>query len=412
MNDAEEPKPSTKSDNAPKKKQGPKAKVPDFDKFRTKLLVGLAALLVFIGGWYVMAVMMPSSKIVITTDTEDLNASLTFTANPSATSVSVDDNIVPAVKVETSKEDSAKIAASGEKDVGEKASGSVTFSARMCNTLSQPGTLAAGSAVTSQSRKFTTDTAVTFAFSGTIDGSCVIYNGTSSEVTAENSGTNSNLESATFAVTGRSEVSGSGSTSGGTSKIVKVVSQQDVDDAKAKLDTGEDAISGELESQLQQQGLLAITETLSKSDEKTDISPAVGSEATEVTVSYSATFSMLGVKNDDLTQVVNQAVQKEIDPDRQQVQNAGLEQASYKPKKPASDGKTTISMSTIAAIGPKIDTEKLKSEIAGKKKGETEQIVRAFPGVNDVTISFSPFWVNKTPKNPSKVIIEFTQIGQ
>lgn len=402
--------PAAKAEKPKKKKSGKTPKIPNFEKFRTKLFVGGAALILLIGLFYMMGFVWPSAKITITTDTESLNTSVEFTADTSATTVSAEDKVVPATKVEAKKEDTQKADATGEKDVGEKAKGSVAMRAQQCGTLAQPSNLAAGSTITSKGQSFTTDAEVSFTFQE-ISGSCIYYSGNTIGVTAKASGTGANLSSATFAVSGRANVTGTGSTSGGTSKIVKVVSQQDVDNAKAKLETGEDAVTSELEAQLKEQGLLPIKESLEKSDEKTDVSPAVGTEASEVTVKYSVTYSMLGVNSDDLTQVVNASVQSEIDPERQQVQDAGLDQASFKVQG-EEGGKADVTMSTIVGIGPKIDTDKLKSEIAGKKKGETEEIVRQFPGVNDVVVDYSPFWVNKTPKNPSKVTIEFQDVAQ
>ncbi len=362
--------------------------------------------------FYMMGFVWPSANIVITTDTEDLPTNIEFTASTSANSVSPQDKIVPATEVETKKEDSEKANATGEKDVGDKAKGEISITSQQCSSILPPPAIAAGSTVTANGVSFVTNAAASFnATDVEISGGCLYFSSNTVQITAAKAGTNGNISNGTFKVSGRSDATGQGSTSGGTTKVATVVSQQDVDNAKAKLDTNEDSISGELEKQLQDQGYMPIKETLAKSNEKTNVNPAVGTEAGEVTVSYSATYTMLGVKADDLTQVVSASVQSDIDPERQQVQDAGLDQASYKVKKDGGNG-TVISMSTIVAIGPKIDTDTLKTEIAGKKKGETQEIVRQLPGVNDVAVEYSPFWVNKTPKNPSKVTIEFKDVAQ
>lgn len=407
--DDEEPLPEPAA-KPKKKKSGKSPKIPNFEKFRSKLFIGGAVLVLLIGLFYMMGFVWPSATITITTDTEDLSTNTNFVASTVATAVSVDDKVVPATKVEAKKEDSEKAPATGEKDVGDKATGSVSLRAQQCGTLEPPAAVNAGSTVTAKGQSFITESAVGFAFEN-IEGGCINYSGTATNITAKASGTQYNVGSANFVVAGRSNVSGPGSASGGTSKIVKVVSQQDVDNAKGKLDTGEDAITAELVTKLTEQGLTPIKESLQKTNEKTDVNPGVGAEASEVTVSYSVTYTMLGVKADDLTQVVAASVQSDIDPERQQVQDAGLDQASYKVKS-EKDGKADITISTIVAIGPKIDTDKLKAEIAGKKKGETEEIVRQIRGVNEVSIDYSPFWVNKTPTKANKVTIEFQELEQ
>ena len=54
-------------------------------------------------------------------------------------------------------------------------------------------------------------------------------------ITAQNPGASYNTSNATFTVAGRSDVSGFGSVSGGTDNIQTVVSQADIDAAKAKI---------------------------------------------------------------------------------------------------------------------------------------------------------------------------------
>lgn len=60
-----------------------------------------------------------------------------------------------------------------------------------------------------------------------------------------------------------------------------------------------------------------------------------------------------------------------------------------------------------AQVGPNIDEKALASQITGKRAGEVQQQLEDVQGVEDVNVSFSPFWVTKTPKNADKITIKF-----
>ncbi len=64
-----------------------------------------------------------------------------------------------------------------------------------------------------------------------------------------------------------------------------------------------------------------------------------------------------------------------------------------------------ISFRGTIVAGPEIDTEAIKNEAAGKKRGEIEQTVGAMPGVNEVVVEYSPFWVYSTPKAAKKITV-------
>ncbi len=400
---------TAKASTKPKKKGSKTPKIPNFEKFRAKLFIAIAAVILLIGLWYVAVFAAAKARVVIKTDSETLNASTEFTASPNANSLNLENKTAPAEFAEIKKEDTQEASATGEKDIGDKATGTLTMTAKNCSGIATPSSVPAGTKVTSNSKTFTTNSAATFSFDD-ISGGCVYFNANTVGFTAQQAGTDYNLSSTSFTVSGRSDVTATGSTSGGTSNVVKVVSKQDVDDAKAKLETDEDSTRSELAQQITDQGLFPIKDSMVASDESTDISPAIGEQADKVEVKYSAKFTMAGVNRQDLSQILEQSIKDQIDPDRQQIQEDGLDQATFTIKNTKSDGTQIISVSTTLAIGPKVDLDQLKTEIAGKKRGETEDIVRRLPGVNDVTVDYSPFWVSKTPTKPEKISIEFEEV--
>ena len=83
---------------------------------------------------------------------------------------------------------------------------------------------------------------------------CVYRGDGGTAITAQNPGASYNTSNATFTVAGRSDVSGFGSVSGGTDNIQTVVSQADIDAAKAKINVSAPDIQKSLTDQLKGQG--------------------------------------------------------------------------------------------------------------------------------------------------------------
>jgi hypothetical protein len=118
---------------------------------------------------------------------------------------------------------------------------------------------------------------------------------------------------------------------------------------------------------------------------------------------------MLGVKRDDLKKLVVNSAKDQIDSSKQSIGDDGLDKAVFKlgDKPLATDQK--INVQTTLSTGAQIDEAALKAEIAGKKKGEVQQIIGGRPGVKEVEVKYSPFWVYKTPKSVNKITLKFEQ---
>jgi hypothetical protein len=347
---------------------------------------------------------------VIETDTQSVETEFDFTASTNTDSVSVDGKIVPAQFESTDVDESGTANATGTKDVGTKAKGTVTI--RNCGASAT--TIKSGTGVSSGGKTFITQASLSLGpgnYTPPPDSECRSSGSHvgSVQVVAESNGDDYNLSSgATYSVSGfSSTVNGTGSAmTGGTSKTVKVVTQGDVDSAKNKLEIDDNKIKDDLKKSLEDAGYFAIEDTFEKQDESTTTTPKVGEEGSEVSVKYTAKFVMVGVKKDDLKQVVEDSIKDEVDTEKQAVQNDGIDSATYTIVK-SGDDTMTINFNGTVEVGPDINIDQLKADIKGKKSGETENIVMSYPGVNTVKVDYSPFWVNKTPNNESKINIEF-----
>lgn len=408
---------SSVPEKAVKKAKKPKSsttKIPNFDKFRKKTFIIIGVVILLIVAWYLAVFVMPTATIVINTDNENVASTFEFTANTTSSSVDIGDKSVPAELANVDKQDSQSSPATGTKDVGTKAKGTVTIR----NCTDAPVTIKAGTGVSSNNKTFITQSALALGSGNFDSGSNCKSSGShvgAVQVIAGENGDDYNLASgSSYSVAGfNSSVAGTGTAmTGGSSKTITVVTASDANTAKDKLDTKDDTIKADLAKSLEDKGYYPLQSTYNKSNEKTTISPEVGQEGSEVKVSYSATFTMLGVKKDDLRKIIEDNIKDQVDTDKQAIQNDGIDSATYEVLSDPSSDEVTISYDGQVEVGPDINIDELKTAVAGQKKGDTENIIRDLPSVVDVNVKYSPFWVNKTPKNISKIKIEFSATQQ
>lgn len=398
------PKASDKPASNAGKQNGKKMKVPNFDKFRKKLLIVALFAVLLIGSLIWAIFLSPHATVTLKTQASEIPANFQFTADASASSVDTSANIVPASKQEKSVSQNEKSTATEKKDMGSKAGGTITFK----NCSNNPVIVPAGTGVSSGDQTYITQKPVSMS-DGNFDfgGECKSTGShtASVSVVAQNNGDRYNSGARDYSVNGFSSLSASGSAmTGGSSKMVTVVSKTDVEAAKQRIESKKDGIKSELRDKLKKDGYIPLEESFTDNSPTYNISPAVGSEANEVTVSADIKYSMLGIKEDDIKKLIAQHVKDRIKGDNQTILSEGLATASYKVEKSNGD-KTPITIDTVVSVGPDINQDELKSMIAGKKKNEAQELISSRPGIIEASVNIKPSWASKIPKNNSKISI-------
>lgn len=383
---------------APKGKRNKKLAVPNFDKFRLWIILGSIAVILLIVGAVIAAKVMPRATISLKTDSTAVDANVDLTLNTSATDVNPEAGVVPAKSQQVQKTITQEAPATGEKNNGKKATGSITASTPCSGDA--PGSIPAGTAVSGGGKTYVTQSAL--ALTPQVRGGKCQFTG-STGVAAQDIGAAFNLGSGTSMTIPSSPSLSvvSGGISGGTDEIVKVVQESDIESAKQKITaTDATAIKQQLKSQLSSAGLYAIDATFSTGDPKTTTSASAGDQADKVTVTQVVTYTMMGVKQSDLKQVIASAVDDDIDKDKQSIIDYGLGKATYTSQNPSSG---SVAMNTKVIAGPDLKTEELKKKVAGMKSGQAKELLKENPGVTDVVIDYSPFWVSKIPGDTNKI---------
>ena len=398
-----------------KGKKDKKLKIPNFNRFRTKLLIIVSGLILLIVLWFVGYFVMPKATITIRTNTTTVNDNISFTVSTAAIALDESKSIVPAETKTVKKTGVQKVPATGQKNTGDKATGTMTVT--NCIDDGAAHTVPAGTSFTYNNVTFVTNAALALEpalFSGSTCKSANFGLSKDVAVTASQSGGQYNVTTHSY-TSGISGITGQGSNmAGGTDKMVTVISQQDVDNAKQKIVDSKDGAKTDLLKAFTDAKLFGLVETLVPGTPAVTISPNVGDQVAEVTVTAVTDYTMLGVKEDDLKKLVENDAKKQIDSQKQAISDYGLAQGTFTVTAKKSNDEQTLSLQTVATLGAQIDAEALKKQIAGKKRGDVLQIIQSQPSVQDVNISYSPFWVYKTPKKTGKIniIVEKTQTQQ
>ncbi len=406
-----------KGADAKKPKKDKNKMVPNFHKFRALLFIGAGALIALIVFMYWALAIAPSASITLRTESSESKVDAEFRADTSASELDLKSQILPAKQQQTKKTEIEKVQATGEKDNGTKASGNISL--RNCGDNSV--TIPAGTGISSGNFTFITQDSVRLGDANFDSNKNCKTNGShtgSVAVVAKSNGDQFNLSSRSYIVAGFSSVLAQGEQmSGGTSKITKVVSAKDVDAAKKKISDKQNSVVEELKGQLKQDDLIGLVDSFTASNSPNFVvSPAIDAEAAEVTVSGEVTYSMLGVKEDDLKKLVQDQAKDKVDTSKQSILNYGFDDATFEVGD-KNRSSTEINLSTTLLAGPEINQEQLKSELKGQKSAEVESALKSRPGITEAKVTFKPFWVSKIPGKENKVnfIIEQadgTQITQ
>jgi hypothetical protein len=409
LSDEDPTAPNTPPKKAPgvnKNRKTPKGmKVPDFNRFRKWLFLGIGAgiLLILFLIWAIFWAPRATVTITATTTKTAIETPLTF---DTAGSTKVDQKIFRPVIQEIKKTQSVDFTATGDKEVGEKAKGRVVFS--NCETP-QPQNIPAGTGISVDGNTYMTTSAVTVGGGqGDFVNGCT-QPGQSGQVgiVAANIGEDYNTsDGTTFSVSGHGsqfQAQAATSISGGSKKRIKVVTANDVAQAQQELkEQDTNAVKSELRKKFNDKEVVVISESFTTTDGAPNSQPAVDQEATSAKLTVETTYRMYALKRPEVKKFLDNFLKDEIDGrDDQRIYDNGESKLSF-----SNFTAGSVNLSTDGFTGPKIEEKQLAKELEGKRYGEIQQKVESVRGVEDVHTDFWPFWVTSAP-SPDKITIKF-----
>ncbi len=381
-------------------------KVPNFDKFRLGLGLGIGGLVLLIIFIFLATAVLPKARITLKTTSLPLSANFSLTADGAAKSLDEAKGVIPASLQTKDQTSSQTVNATGQQNNGDKASGSVTMNAGVCSST-VPSDVPAGTGLATGGLTYITQAKTSFA-PVVLGGKCTFQSTSSTAIKAQTGGSKYNVSGASFTVSGRSNINASGGASGGTDNIATVLSQSDVDSAKQKITSADtDKFTKDWQKTLEELDLYLITATLKLSDPGLSSSTPVGQAATTATVTVKITYTILAVKKDDLKKAVTGQINKQIDIKKQKLSDDDpLKGLSVSVASQESSTKATLQLSIDTTAIPILDVDGIKKTAAGQKTGDIRSALSILPGVQEVEVKFSPFWVSKAPKASKITVIQ------
>lgn len=394
--------PKTKEEKPKVKNNG--VKIPDFKSFRKKLFLGIGFAIIATVFLVWAIKFAPAARVIVTTTTTAAPVSATVKLGGSeATNVSK--NIIQTVTKQTKKDLSVEFTATGTKDNGTKATGTITLS--LSNLQSEEIPVRAGKEITFGDKTYIIQDDI--IISGVPGGS---GSGTGTVVAKENGDSYNVLPGNACSVVGNSLIT-CGSTlgiGGGTTSIVAIVTAADIQKASQVLvDMPSTTVLAQLTKQFTN-GEKVIAESFTIDHAAAVSVPAVGGEVSGTTkpkLTSATTYSLTAIAKSELQTFLKDSITKQITNTKlQRIYNDGVDSAVLSGYV-KSDSLATINISTTGKIGPSIDEAYIMARVKGKRFGDIQSTLNAVSGVEDVEVKFSYFWVSTVPTDESKITIEF-----
>lgn len=399
----------------PKKPVKKKIKIPNVNSLRKKILIGGSLGVVLIGFLVWAIVFAPHATITIQAKTSAVEVKKTLSLVPSGDK-DVADGVLPPVVKQKKTNESVEFEATGSREVGEMAAGEVAFCYNEEPFSGQTGqknaiTLDAGTRLYANGVQFTIDAGITVEGGQNEAGECETYY--SVKATAVNIGEEGNIKQNTvMTVSGYSGLTAIAKTdfTGGSKETVKVVQQSDVDAAVAKLrERGDsDAARDELMGQMSE-STIVIDGSFSVSQGDVKVTPGVGEtpdgDDAKATASVELTYTLVGINRDDLGSVLDAQLRDQTDENKQKIYNNGIDDVKFSGFA-ANDGGYSVTVTTNGHVGPVIDENEVKQQAVGKKSEEIKGLLKQTDGVNDVSVTMTPFWVSTAPAE-NKITVNF-----
>lgn len=398
-------------------------KVPNFNKFRKWLLIGVgvvSALALFIV-WATIWAPHGTITVTATTTSTPVSAGLTLTPND-ATDIN-NLSVQPIAKTATKTETENFTATGTQMTGGAKATGTVTITN---SSSSDSFTLPKGTLLlsTASNMQYSLDSDVTVpgaVFShGVISGAGTVSN---VSITAYGFGTQYNTNSSVhLSISGYNSLvsaDSSGAISGGADQTKQtVVQQSDLDAAAAKIKSQDS--QSQMKSQLKSQfgsGATVIDSSFSASYTTATSSPSVGSavdSGATATASVNVSYMMFAISNSDLKSFLDSQLQSSLansGKTGQKIYDDGFAKVQLTNFKSASHGKYSVAVAATGQIGPNIDADRIKSLALGQKSGQISATLQSeYSNISKVDVNFSPFWVSSI-SNKNQLTVNFAVSG-
>lgn len=399
------------ADNQPKK-------ILTLDSLKNRIIIGVVAAVLLIGSFVWAFILAPAAKISVKIKTiaENFSENVSFVTDAKQ-AVSKDGKFfLETASLEKNSE--VEFEATGEKNVGDKATGELRLIATFdmsttTATASRPDvvTVPQGSAFAYRNFNFLTDQEVKISWDGSISncdagrhsGKCQVAK--TVKATAIEGGAKYNIEAVSSGW--QSSVAGvegyaNSAFKGGTDKIQKIVTASDITKAKEKL-TEADGVKEELFEKVPSDDI-KIEDSYKKVTADPTSSPAVDqpTENGKAKLTAKTTYSVNYVDKAAIEEYVKSVVSTRLGGDQKIYETGNI----FIEKFQNSNNAVTAKIKATLKTGPEVTEQSVLEKSLGKKVGEVTTLIKSINGVSDVEVNTSFPWVRQIPNDANKVSIK------
>lgn len=378
-----------------------------------KRLLLISILLIVLAGLAVSYVYLPRADVSLAVESRIVEKNLDVLVDRNQIEVDVTKMGIPGGMVELQKDSSKKYTATGKKDVGTKASGTITISnasstaqqvlapaTRVVATDGKVFTLTKGVIVPGASLKncqllndkFSCDTVP-----GTIEAS----------VTALENGDQYNIAPTKFTVGKLSGESKAAFTGGVTQEITYIT---DDDLSKAELELRKEIVDqsqSEFAAKITDSGLKFLDkcsgdEIISQSADKKS-----GEESDSFTYTMRVKLYSIGFSEGDLRKISQESIKDDLAADEAVLDQNDIDIAYALKESDISNGFFKITAKASSEVGKKIDLAQVKNQLKNKNMGSAVTYLRELPGVTDAKVEMWPQFLTKLPLQEKNISVEF-----
>ncbi len=394
------------------KKDGKSGNIPTLEKYRKWIIIGASAFVILVVFLVWAFVFAPAAKISVAIRTTSNNFSENVSFVTKSGTEKPEEGVFLLEEQTVEKTNSVEFAATGKADKGEKAKGAFNLTATFStdtidSTISVPaGTVFSRGdyryATANKDINFKLDNQDDCTVSQLKNGNCTIS--TTVDAVAVESGEKYNIDS--YADGWTSAISNVTATStaftGGTTKEVTVVSQDDFNNVKAKLENeGKEDGKEELVKKFGDD-MLTIASSLEVTTSDPKSTPAVGEEAEKAKIEATTTYKMFAVDKTKVEDFIKKKTEEKLAQDQKiyAIDDPFFENFVK------SDNTYTAKLKSSTKSGPKVNEEDIMEKSKGKKVGEVQSLLKSINGVSSVKVDTSFPWVNFVPDDPNKITID------
>lgn len=401
------------ADNQPKK-------ILTLDSLKNRIIIGVVAAILLIGSFIWAFILAPAAKISVKIKTiaENFSENVSFVTDTKQ-AVSKDGKFfLETASLEKNSE--VEFEATGEKNVGDKATGELRLIATFdmsttTATASRPdvATVPQGSAFAYRNLNFLTNQEVKISWDGSISncdagrhsGKCQVAK--TVKATAIEGGAKYNIEAVSSGW--QSSVAGvegyaNSAFKGGTDKIQKIVTASDITKAKEKL-TEADGVKEELFEKVPSDDI-KIEDSYKKVTADPTSSPAVDqpTENGKAKLTAKNTYSVNYVDKAAIEEYVKSVVSTRLGSDQKIYETGNI----FIEKFQNNNNSVTAKIKATLKTGPEVTEQSVLEKSLGKKVGEVTTLIKSINGVSDVEVNTSFPWVRQIPNDANKVSIKIT----